>query len=551
MLKKVYTIKIAGPAGAGIKSAGQILAKALIKTNYSLFDYSEYPSLVRGGHNTYQVSFSPEKIFFPHYKVDLFFAIAPGHWQKHLDEFTKETIVFSDEVCSEKKCNFISLPLKKMAQEAGSEMTINTICLGLASFLYNIDFKTINDIVVKQYGKHAEINSKALKLGYDYAKDNFAKLQIKPKTNKSQKSPSYNDGNEAFGWGFIKGKGDFYAAYPMTPATGTLHFLAAKKEEYKINVVHPEDEISAANMVAGASFAGARAATGSSGGGFALMVEAISLCGVTELGAVFYLVSRPGPATGLPTWTAQGDLLFAINAGHGEFPKIVLAPASHQEAFEMGVSSLNLASKYQVPVIVISDKVIGESGVNTLDFEKEKPKIEYFDLAKPGDDFKRYSLKTNTGVSPLTIPGTPKGEFVSNSYEHDEYGFSTEDPIMTTKMTDKRAQKLKSMTKDLPKPIIYNPNSKKLIITWGSVTGAVLESGLTDYAILQIKTLWPINKDLEKIINAYKDITVIENNSTSQLTTLLKSQFNFNPTKIIVKYDGRPLFPEEIYEQLK
>lgn len=552
MSQEIYTIKIAGPAGAGIKSAGQILAKALIKSNYNLYDYSEYPSLVRGGHNTYQVSFSSQKVSFPHYQVDLFFAIAPGHWQQHLDEFTKNTIVFSDEKCDSQKCNFISLPLGQIAQEAGGAMTINTVCLGIASFLYNIDLKIIQDIVVKQYGKYAEINTKALELGFKYAQQNFPKLQQKPKTNKTQKCPSYNDGNEAFGWGFLKGKGDFYAAYPMTPATGTLHFLAAKKEEYKINVVHPEDEIAAANMVVGASFAGARAATGTSGGGFALMVEAISLAGVTETPSVFYLVSRPGPATGLPTWTAQGDLLFAINAGHGEFPKIVLSPSSHQEAFEMGVEALNLAATYQTPVVVLNDKMLAESGANTLDFSKQKPKVEYCAINKtPKSDFKRYSFDTKTGVSPLTLPGTPSGEYLSNSYEHDESGLSTEDPKLTVKMVDKRAKKLKSMLQDIPKPIIYNMKAKKLIIAWGSVASAVIESGLKDYAILQIKTLWPINKDIAKIINAYKEVVVVENNSTSQLTTLLKSQFNFNPTKIIVKYDGRPLFPEEIYEKLK
>ncbi|NCU31942.1 MAG: 2-oxoacid:acceptor oxidoreductase subunit alpha, partial [Candidatus Moranbacteria bacterium] len=323
MANKVYTIKIAGPAGLGIKSIGQLFSKILIAHGFNLADYSEYPSLVRGGHNTYQISFSLDKVFAPHYDVDIFFSINPGHWQQHQSEFSQDTLIFSDEEVNKKdvkKGNFFNLPLKTLANEIGSPLVVNTISLGVAIYLLGFDLELAKDLVCGFYQKFSDLNARALQSGYDFAKSNLSdhKLNLKTKIDPKNGQELY-EGNESFGWGFLAGKGNFYAAYPMTPSTGTLHFLAAKQEAHpEIKVIHAEDEIGVANMAAGAAFAGARAAVGTSGGGFALMNEAVSYCGVAEIGLVYYLVSRPGPATGLPTWTAQGDLMHAIYSGHGE-----------------------------------------------------------------------------------------------------------------------------------------------------------------------------------------------------------------------------------------
>lgn len=553
------TVKIAGPAGAGIKSSGVILSNILLAHGQHLRDYSEYPSLVRGGHNTYQITFSSNDIFSVHQKIDIFFSLVPGHWQMHQDEFTKDSIIFSDETITEKisKGKVFSLPLKQMSQTLGKPIYANTICLGVLAFLLGLDKDISRNIIKNAFGSVSP-NNQAFDLGYEYGLNNFFKERRELKFTIPKKSQKYYDGNEAYGWGFIQGGGNFYAAYPMTPATGALHFLAAKSKEHNLVVVHPEDEISAANMAAGAAFAGARAATGTSGGGFALMNEAVSFCGIAELGVVYYLVSRPGPATGLPTWTSQGDLMHAIYSGHGEFPKVVIAPGDHQESFEMGGISLNLAAELQTPVLVLSDKLLGESGGSIDDPSLQKIKINKGKIVdKPGEDFKRYSLDTLNGVSPLTIPGTKNGEFLSNSYEHDELGFSVEDAVSSDQMNKKRLSKIKTAIKLAPKAEIYaTDKAKKLIIGWGSTKGAILEAlkllpNREDYCFLQVKTLWPINPDLEKIINNFKEIIVIENNSTAQLVTLLKSQFNFNPTEIILKSDGRPFFPEELYDKLK
>jgi len=561
MSKKVLSLKIAGPAGLGIKSVGHLFSRILAHYNFTFADYSEYPSLVRGGHNTYQISFSPQKVFAPHFNIDFFFSVQAGHWQQHQSEFSSKTLIFSDEEIKgkSKKGTLLKLPLKTLANEIGSPLVANTISLGVIAYLLNLDLNIVKKIVCAFFSKAIDLNCAALDSGYKYAQENFSKYKIKltfPK--KSKKETKFYDGNEAYAWGFLKGEGNFYSAYPMTPATGTLHFLAAKQEAYpNLKVIHPEDEIAAASLAAGASFVGARAATGTSGGGFALMNETISFCGVTEISTVFYLVSRPGPATGLPTWTAQGDLLFALNSGHGEFPKILIAPGDIEEAFEMGYQSLNLAAQLQLPVIVLSDKLIGESSASLDDLSKRKVKVVKSNIEeKPNQDFKRYKF-TSTGISKLSIPGTKNGQFLANSYEHDEYGFSTEDAQAAYKMSQKRLNKLETAKKVSPKANFFGSQSaKKLIISWGSPKSSILEAleeldNKNDYAFLQLKTLWPINSDIQKIINAFKEKIVIENNQTAQLVTLLKSQFEFKPTRIITKNDGRPFFPEEIIKYLK
>lgn len=554
----VRTIKLAAPAGLGIKSGGQLLSKILIASGFNIKDYNEYPSLVRGGHNTYQVSFSDQTIFAPHFHVDLFFSLLGGHWQAHQSEFSKDTLVFGDEQYSpdDQNATFLNLPLKDLSQQSGNSQTTNTICLGVITYLYGLNPKIAKDLIAGQYAKFVDVNLKAFDLGFHFAENNFSRFKQNFSLPAAKnKNPILCDGNESLGWGFLQSGGNFYAAYPMTPATGVLHFLAEKQKEFKITVLHPEDEIAVANLAAGAAFAGARAAVGTSGGGFVLMDETISFCGVAEIGMVFYLVSRPGPATGLPTWTGQGDLLHAIYAGHGEFPKVVLAPGSQAEAFELAVEAQNLAAVLQTPVIVLSDKYLGESSGNVSDFSKIKVEINHGEIiTNPPAGYRRYSLKTQNGISPFTFPGTFGGEFLSNSYEHDESGFATEDGELAKKMTAKRMQKQVTAQKLTPKNLLFGPKTaKKLIISWGSTTAPVLEAlkDLPDYVFLQIRTLWPSDPGLPKIIKKFKNITVIENNQTGQLTTLLKSQFDFHPDRQILKFDGRPFYPEELFSQLK
>lgn len=549
MTKNIQTIKITGPAGLGIKSGGLLLSQILVSHGYYIHDYTEYPSLIRGGHNTYQVSFSNKEVKAAFYKINLLFSLKPNHWQEHKKEFKKDSLVFSDQTTK----SVSSLPFENMVEKSGSQKTYNIVSIGVIAFIYLLEREICKKIISNTYKKGVKNNLKAFDLGYQYAQKNF-KAKRAPKRKRAASLEIY-DGNQAFGWGFLKGGGNFYSAYPMTPSTGTLHFLAEKPE---ITVRHPEDEIAAANMAAGAAFAGARTAVGTSGGGFTLMVETISFCGMTEIGMVYYLVQRVGPATGMPTWTAQGDLLFYIFSGHGEFPKIVLAPSDQEESFEFSWKALNLAENLQTPVVVISDKLLAESAKSISSLENKKARIDRGRLLLKSVpiNFQRYSWRYNCGRSYRTIPGVKKGEFLANSYEHDQEGFSTEDQKTAAKMAQKRIRKLKAALRLVPKPELFgNPNFTKLIISWGSNKGAILEAlnllNDKNTALLQIKTLWPIDPTVEKIIKQAKKTIVVENNQTSQLVTVLKTQFEFNPTQKILKWNGKPFFPEELYEQLK
>ncbi|MCL4384347.1 2-oxoacid:acceptor oxidoreductase subunit alpha [Patescibacteria group bacterium] len=556
-MEKVFTIKLAGPAGLGIKSGGQLLSQILIAHGFSVHDYNEYPSLVRGGHNTYQVTFTTGELFAPHHTVDLFFSITPGHWQQHLKEFTPNTLIAADEkvAAAPTTGHLESVPLKDMSIEVGTVIVTNTICVGLAAFLFHLDPEICHAQITQQFGKNAEMNIKAFDAGWVYAQKHLSAYLQSVNPPKGVANRKLVDGNEAYGWGFIQGGGNFYSAYPMTPATGALHFLAAKQQEYKLHVVHAEDEIGVASIASGAAFAGARAAVGTSGGGFALMNETISYCGVTEIGMVFYLVSRPGPATGLPTYTSQGDLLYAINSGHGEFPKIVLAPSSQLESFEFSALSLDLAAAYQLPVLVVSDKFLAESAVSLEDLSQKKVTPLSVEVVKEGDGhFKRYAL-TPTGVSPVALPGTKGAEFIANSYEHDEYGYSAEDSETTVAQLEKRHRKLDSAKPNLPKAVLHgSPKATKLIVCWGSVAGPVLEAlrllpAGHPYAALVVRTVWPIDPEIEALTKNYPEIITVENNQTAQLTTVLRSQINFHPTRVITKFDGRPFYPEELIKE--
>jgi 2-oxoglutarate ferredoxin oxidoreductase subunit alpha len=525
-MDKTWTIKIAGPAGTGIKSVGLLLAQILNESGYFLKDYSEYPSLVRGGHNTYQVTFSAGEVYSVHKMIDIFVSLVPGHWQEHEKEFTKETLVFSDNDGK------INLPLGEMCGQLGSTIYGNTISLGLICYLIDIDKDKAKKIVSRHFGEDSP-NLEAFEAGWQWGENNCQKLTVDKGKSKDKKI--IVDGNEAAGWGLYKAGLDMFVAYPMTPATGLLHFLAKNQDEFKMKVVHPEDEIAVASIASGASMAGARTAVGTSGGGFALMTETISFDAMAGLGVVYFLSQRPGPATGMPTWTSQGDLLFAVHSGHGEFLKAVLAPGDQEEAFELGKLSLNLANKFDIPVIMLSDKNLSESSANTIDFEKEKEEI----------------IK-----SEKEIPGKGQKIKLYNSYEHNEEGFSVENANEAKKSIETRLKKIKAILKEMPKVNLFGSDkAKKIIVSWGSTKGAILEalkemSNKEDFAFLQIRGMWPIDPRIGKIINAFPEKILIENNAMGQLETLLKSQTTVDFTKRILKYDGRPFFPEEIKEAL-
>jgi 2-oxoglutarate ferredoxin oxidoreductase subunit alpha len=371
-------------------------------------------------------------------------------------------------------------------------------------------------------------------------------------------------GNDAIGFGVAASGCKFYSAYPMTPSTGIMNYLASKGKEYGIIVEQAEDEIAAINMALGASFSGVRAMTGTSGGGFALMVEGLSLAAMTETPIVIVLAQRPGPATGFPTRTEQGDLLFALHTAHGEFPRAVFAPGTPEQAFYLTNKAFDIAERFQVPVIILTDQYLADSQWTFEGFDLSK--IKYIDYRLRGDAFKNLSeykrhAFTDSGVSPLGIPGDSKYLVVTDSDEHDEEGHIIEDAETRIKMLDKRLfKKLPLIKNEIEPPFFYGDNKPEIVIIgWGSTYGVMKEavdalSKNRRIAMLHFSEIYPfplIEKfDYLSILNNAKLAICIENNATGQFARLIRAETGYEFKAKINKYDGRPFTLDNLLGEL-
>jgi len=377
------------------------------------------------------------------------------------------------------------------------------------------------------------------------------------------------------GLGAISAGLQFFSAYPMTPASGLLHYLAAQQKNYPLVVKHSEDEIAAINQALGASYAGVRAMTGTSGGGYALMVEATSLAGVAELPLVILEAMRPGPGTGLPTWSSQADLNFIIHAGHGDFPKVVLTPGSVMEHYELTRLAFVLAEKYQLPVFVLSDKYILESQQSMpqpkLLLENERLSLVSgvlnSDSSEKNEKYLRY-LETPSGISPRAVPGLDSVIHLTNSYEHDQEGFATEESMVAKQAMDKRLRKLETLLPELPKPVIFGAKpqeAKKILISFGSTINVLQEllkmmknESLELPTVIHLPCVAPfLTKDFnelcdwQKIQDRDQEVYTIEGNATAQLASLIRANSQLQNIKSLLRYDGRPFYAEDLLRWLK
>ncbi|MEM2175412.1 MAG: 2-oxoacid:acceptor oxidoreductase subunit alpha [Candidatus Micrarchaeia archaeon] len=398
-----FSWKIGGEAGYGIMTTGFIFGKSFVRAGFFAFDTNEYPSLIRGGHNTYTVRISDEPIYSHNKKIDVLVALNDFTLKKHKDEVRKDGYIIYDENSVSlnetiKNVNLIPVPLTQIAIENGGQNIMrNNVALGASFALTNVDvnflFDVIREIFKEKKGENvSSLNMNVAKAGYEYVKQNFPTIKkIEAKLCKKGKR-MYINGNEAIAIGAIKAGCKFYAAYPMTPASSILHYLASKEYDYNIIVKQTEDEIAAVHMAIGASFAGVRAMTGTSGGGFALMTEALGLAAMTETPLVIVLAQRPGPSTGMPTHTEQSDLRFVMHASNGEFPRVVIAPGDPIECFYETFNAFNIAEKYQLPVIILTDKFLAESHFTIDPFFTKNLKIDRGLLKTDGQlkDYKRY-----------------------------------------------------------------------------------------------------------------------------------------------------------------
>ena len=560
---------VGGEAGQGVQSMGFILAKAFARGGYHVFADQDYESRVRGGHNFLRVRISDSKVEAISEEVDILLALNQETIELHRRELVRGGVTVFDGEELKNVTNdgaLFSVPLEKLAEEkAGARLMANTVALGVALGLVHYDPEILDGVLREHFGtgEKGEGNVKAAAAGYEYAVNNFKgkfKQSLNPLTDKKR---MLINGNEAIALGAIAAGCTFMAAYPMTPATSIMEYLASKSDELGLVVVQPEDEISAVNMIIGAAFAGARAMTATSGGGFCLMVEGLGLAGITETPIVVVIGQRAGPAIGLPTRTEQGDLQFALHASHGEFPRAVLAPATIEDAFWLTVKAFNLAEKYQLPVILLTDQHLASS-YSTIDkFDLSKVSIDRGLLLNTEEmvrlgEYKRHQI-TPSGISPRAFPFEENALVATDADEHDEEGHLIEDADTRTQMMLKRLRKLDGLSDEIQGPRIYGPQKAEIaLIGWGSTYGALKEAvdilrgdGL-DVNLLHLNELWPFPAEaVTAALDGTRQSFVVENNATGQLARLIRAESGNKVTGSILKFDGRPFTPTLIVSELK
>lgn len=553
-----YNILIGGAAGQGMDTVASMLTKVLQKSGYYTFQTENYRSRVRGGHNFYQIRFSDRPVEAASRDIDLIFALNEETLDRHLDRLKDSGVAIADDGI-EASDRVRSYDFNDKAKEIGNEIVLTTIGLGIIMGHFGLNLQVGQDIIHSIFAdkseKVQEMNIEALKYGYEL---NTADAQ-----DLEERETILLDGNSAVGMGAVAAGVKFYCGYPMTPSSGVLGYIADVAEEMNIVVDQVEDEVAALNMALGASYAGVRAMTGSSGGGLALMQEALSLAGILEQPIVIVNVQRPGPATGLPTDTEQADLRFMVHGGHGEFPRKIIALRNAKDAFYQTVRAFNIAEKYQIPVILLSDQYIADTMVNIEPFDLSKVEIDRH-LANPEDfptgEYQRYAF-TETNISPRLIPGCANGNVVRvDSDEHNEAGLIDESADNRKKMVEKRLNKIAPMwEEDMEEPWeIGVDDFTTLIVSWGSTYGVVKEAVETlnqeDYKIkaLSYADVFPLKTDkfLEYYEQADKYLT-IENNATGQFESLLRQEALVKADHQILKYDGRPFFVEDLVEEIK
>ncbi|MDD3777200.1 MAG: 2-oxoacid:acceptor oxidoreductase subunit alpha [Actinomycetota bacterium] len=564
------SIKIGGEAGYGIMSTGFMLSKIFAKKGYYVIDTNEYPSLIKGGHNTYTVRVGTSPIYSISKSIDVLIALDSKTIDIHRDEISYGSHIIYDEQDFDsqelsrkrKDLNYMAVPFTKIIKEIKAPPVMrNNVALGAAVALVGLSFDLVHSVIKQQFAskgeKVVELNTRVADLGYKYIKEKLNNSLPYNLEVVKQKNKMMVTGNDAVFLGAVRSGCKFYVAYPMTPSSSILHSFAAIEDEYNIVTKHAESELAVVNMALGASFAGARTMLATSGGGFSLMNEGLSAAAMTETPLVMVLSQRPAPATGLPTWTEQGDMMFAVHAAHGEYLRIVMAPGDPEECFYMTGKAFNLADKYQIPVIILLDKHLSESHFSCEKFDASKIKVDRGQfITQPLDqnaDYKRYKINSS-GISPRVAAGLKGGVHVANTDEHDQYGFSCEDANNRKEMMDKRFNKVNTLIKDLDPPKLYGPPEAEITCwSWGSCKGPILEAMKTlnrdqkKVNLVHFTYLYPFMVEpVNKLIKDSNRNVLIENNKTAQLGKLLMMNTGFKINNRILKYNGRQFLPEEI-----
>jgi 2-oxoglutarate ferredoxin oxidoreductase subunit alpha len=559
-----FSVLLGGRAGDGITEAGGMISHLLNRLGYRLYQHVDSPSLIRGGHNFVIVRAHRGRISAPRDHVNVLIALNQETIDRHEWRLKQRPVVVYDSESIEAG----SLPERAYELRTGVPVTTilkeedalpvmrNTVILGALCKALAIPWAVLEEVIVAYQPKKTEMNLKVARRGYDQASE---KLVIHLPGGASLPVMT---GLQAAGLGLVAGGLKAYTGYPMTPTSGLLHFLADQAPNFELKVYQPEGEIAVMLMALGHAYAGERAAVGTSGGGFALMVEGLSMAGQAELPIFVMLGQRPGPSTGLPTYTAQGDLEFAISAGHGEFPRAVFAPADVEQAYAWSRFGLELAWKYQIPVIMLSDRTLNDNSQSFFwDAVPDLPRLEQleWDGAPVADEpdlaYKRY-LVTGDGVSPLAFPGRDGAIVKVNSYTHDEWGVTTEAPDMTVAMQDKWLRKADAMAAELdalPLVNVYgDPEAPRTIVAWGTPVGALREiAELAGIRVVQPVVLWPFpTRQLQEALAGSRRVAVAEVNATGQLARMMQCR-GLRVDARVNRYDGRPWGVGELSRQVE
>lgn len=557
--RDTFTIMIAGEAGQGLATLGELITKCLARSGYRIVVTQSYHSRIRGGHNTFSIRASLDSICAPRESVDLLIALNDDAVELHAAQLTPAAIVIADETVTSQCPGMIKAPFVKL----GSRRTANVVALGIAAAILELDMDLVAAAVHKQFGKKDEAvvqaNEDALRNGHQWARDNAANGErALPEAIIPNPARLCLNGNQAIALGALSAGLKFAAFYPMTPSTSIILNIIANADAMGVVFEQAEDEIAAINMAIGASYAGAPAMVATSGGGLALMCEGISLSGATETPVVIAMAQRPGPATGLPTRTEQGDLEMVLHAGHGEFPRAIFAPGDIEECFHATRQAFTIAEASQSPAFILTDQFLADSFRAVEPFDPMLPSIHVPTDAEPvALPYQRYAL-TDSGISPRLIPAASEHLVAVDSDEHTPDGRITEDHGVRIAQMDKRLRKLSAIAAEVLEPTYFGDGSPKtLLVCWGSTKGAVHEtvedmrSRGDSAAMLHFQQVWPLVPDaFIATLRAAEKCVVVEGNATGQFARLLRRETGFNAHAQVLRYDGLPITPEYIHAAL-
>ncbi|MCK5539589.1 MAG: 2-oxoacid:acceptor oxidoreductase subunit alpha [Deltaproteobacteria bacterium] len=557
-------IVIAGAAGQGVDSAVTLIGKILLRTGFHLFISADYQSRVRGGHNFMRIRFGDQPLTATVSSIDYLLALNEESLERHLPGLKNDGVAFAmaDDCLSITDPRVVKVPAKTGPMAARGKTFTGIKLLALLFAELGLSAEIFKQTVNQQFAE--KFSTELLQTNLDTISEittTFADRSPKPLPFAPDPDPQRMlvNGNDAIALGMVAAGVGVYTAYPMTPSTSVLNVLADCGPQLGIAVEQVEDEIAALNAALGASYAGARAATGSSGAGICLMAEAIGMAGITEIPIVIFDAQRSSPATGMATRTEQADLLFVAHVSHGDFPRLIISPAGHSEAFYLTTEAFNLADYWQIPVFILSDQAQASAECSVNEFELEKVNIDrgiIADEPQKTDMLRRYEV-TKTGVSPRAFPKLSQWLISCDSHEHNEIGRISDDIENRNRQHDKRMRKLTNLAATLPGPEIWGAPADNLLICWGSTVGPVLEAAEIfraqghNLAVAVFQYLYPFNCELiEKALAPFKSIYTIEGNYSGQLGKLLQMETTIRITGHFGKTDGRLFTVEDVLQNL-